>query len=43
MFGRPLTQSGTFDPATLTVLREVFDAAWASIEHHYCATCEMLA
>ena len=38
MFSRPFCQSATYDPATLKVLGEIFDTAWASIEHHYCAT-----
>ena len=38
MFGRPFCQSATYDPATLKVLVEVFDTAWASIEHHFCLT-----
>ena len=38
MFGCPFCQSATYDPSTLKVLGEVFDTAWASIEHHYCAT-----
>ena len=38
MYGRQFCQSAMYDPATLKVLGEVFDTAWASIEHHYCAT-----
>ena len=38
MYDRPFCQSGIYDPATLKVLGQVFDIAWASFEHHYCAT-----
>ena len=38
MYDRPFCQSGIYDPATLKVLGQVFDIAWASVEHHYCAT-----
>ena len=38
MHDRPFCQSATYDPATLKILGEVFDTAWASIEHHYFGT-----